>query len=468
MFRLLLLGRSSRRCFLSFVIGLALFFVLQGGARGQQNPKQKLLLSLDQLIEMAIANSPEMGVSKSETEAAQSDLAKVEAAYYPMIEGNALIGPVADADEPVIKDNKIYDPSPELSLSTLGIFGRLDMTVTQPLYTFGKLSNRKEAAGKGVTAKKLETVKKKDEIVLRVTRLYYGLILARGGVQSAQEADDFFEDAERRIRRLLDLGSPMVSQSDLYMVDAFRSDTGRSQAQAEKAKKFAYYALKSLIQLPPEKEFDVVDQELKIKEKSLKDLETYTQLALSERPEVKQLREALQAQEFQVQAFQSDRYPSFFVALRGSLAGAPGRDKLDNPYIPDEFNHAYAGVVAGLKWEFDFGIKKAQVDKALAEYRKLLYTKASAEMNIPIQVAKAYEDISEWRDAAKVYGQAAVSSRKWLVAAFADFDMGVGTAENMLRAIEKYSHNQSNYIEALFNFNLSVAELNYAVGMDTL
>jgi hypothetical protein len=37
----------------------------------------------------------------------------------------------------------------------------------------------------------------------------------------------------------------------------------------------------------------------------------------------------------------------------------------------------------------------------------------------------------------------------------------------MLRAIEKYSHNQSGYVQSLFNYNLSLAELKYAVGMET-
>jgi outer membrane protein TolC len=459
---------SSRPYFFSLMIGFGLIFLFDVGAWGQENHKQKLVLNLGQLTEMALAKSPEMGESRSEAAAARSDLAQVEAAYYPQIESTAVVGPVQDAKVPVIQNNTIYDPSPGTSLSNMGIFGRLDVDVTQPLYTFGKLSNRKEAASRGVNAKELETVKKKDEIVLRVTQLYYALIVARGGMKSAQDADDFFQDAGRRIRRLLELGSPMVSESDLYMIDAFRADTSRSRAEARKGEKLAYFALKSLIHLPPGVEFDVAEEELKIKDKELKDLETYTQMALSDRAEFKELKEALQAQEFQVQAFQSDRYPSFFVALKGSLAGAPGRDTLDNPYIPDEFNHAYAGVVAGLKWDFDFGIKKARIDKALAEYRKLLYTKASAEMNIPIQVAKAYEEILEWKEAAKSYHEGAVASRKWLVSAFADFDMGVGTAENMLRAIEKYSHNQGNYIEALFNYNLSLAQLRYAVGMETL
>jgi outer membrane protein TolC len=49
----------------------------------------------------------------------------------------------------------------------------------------------------------------------------------------------------------------------------------------------------------------------------------------------------------------------------------------------------------------------------------------------------------------------------------ADFDMGVGTADDMLRAIERYGQNQGKYIEALFRYNLSLAELENAIGMKT-
>ena len=40
-----------------------------------------------------------------------------------------------------------------MGLSTLGVFGRLDFQITQPLYTFGKLSSLKQAASSEVTAR---------------------------------------------------------------------------------------------------------------------------------------------------------------------------------------------------------------------------------------------------------------------------------------------------------------------------
>ena len=146
--------------------------------------EKKLVLDLDQLIQRAIANSPERGETLSDLANAQSELKQVRAAYYPQVETTALVGPVNDADLPEIRNGRIYDPSPDASFSSLGFFGRLDLTVTQPLYTFGKLSNRDRAATRGVAAAQSSVRKTENEIILKVSRLNYALILARGGVKA--------------------------------------------------------------------------------------------------------------------------------------------------------------------------------------------------------------------------------------------------------------------------------------------
>jgi len=120
--------------------------------------------------------------------------------------------------------------------------------------------------------------------------------------------------------------------------------------------------------------------------------------------------------------------------------------------------------VAGLRWNFDFGMEP-RIGKEKAEYEKLLNAKASGVLNIPIQVAKSYREIQEWKVALESYEKASVASRRWVVAALSSFDMGVGTADDLLRAIEKYGYNRGKYIEALFNYNLSLAALDYSVGV---
>ncbi len=442
----------------------ALIVLVAGYVHADQQEQGTLVLTLPQMIAMACANNPEIRAAESGAAVARSDLKQVEAAYYPQFDMTAVAGPVNDAKEPIILNNRIHDPSPGLSFNSIGIFGMLDFTLSQPLYTFGKLSHREEAARKGYEAATLQIESKRNEIALRVKRLYYALVLARMGVQATGDAMDFFKDARRRISRLLDLGSVNVTESDLYRIDAFEADTLRSRAEAEKGKRVAHFALQSLLQLPPDQAFKPAASKLKIEGRSLPDQKIYIRRALEHRPEIRQLKDALSAQKAQIKAARSDRLPTIFAALKGSLAGAPGRDHLDNPYIFDQFNHAYAGVVAGMKWNWDFGISSARIEKSQAEYNTLVNMKNNAEMNIPIQVTQYYQELLEWKKSAETYHRAAIASRKWIVSAMTDFDMGVGNAQDMLTGIEKYGHNQGQYLQAVFNYKLSLAQLNYAAG----
>ncbi len=42
--------------------------------------------------------------------------------------------------------------------------------------------------------------------------------------------------------------------------------------------------------------------------------------------------------------------------------------------------------------------------------------------------------------------------------------MGIGTAQDMFDALDRYGKNRGNYIEALYNYNLARASLERAIG----
>jgi outer membrane protein len=423
---------------------------------------EKLILGLPQLIRMAIEKSPEIAETKSGIAGARSQLAQAEAAYYPQLDTTALLGPVNNTRRPAVAGTRIIDPSADLSV---GVFGRMDLTLTQPLYTFGKISNRREAAARGVAASEAQLPRKKSIIALRIKELYYGLVLARAGVEAARDAAGYFDEARRRMKRLLELDSPNVLESDLLRIDAYTADTVRGRAVAEKGVNTAYFALKSFIGLPEGVDFEPADRMLGVGAENLGDLADHIRDSLSGRPELKQLEHALQAQKSSVEGAVSDTYPSFFAAVAGSFAGAPGRQAFHNPYFPDQFNHVTGGIVGGMKWHFDFGIARARIEKERADYEKLLHAKATAELGIPIEVAQRYYEAREWRTAVGAYELAVSSARKWIVAALTNFDMGVGTADDLLRSIERYGQSRGKYLEALFEYNMSLARLDYAMGV---
>ncbi len=190
------------------IVCTALIFSLHGAACGQTGG-ERVVLDLSQVITMAINASPEMAEKRSEADAAKSDLAQARAGYYPQLDANAIAGPINDARRPeVAAGGRIIDPSS--SQWNIGAFGQSNFTMTQPLYTFGKISSRRDAAAHGVVAREVQQVRTGNEIALRVKELYYALVLSRAAIEAAREAGGYFDEARTRMERLLRLGSPNV------------------------------------------------------------------------------------------------------------------------------------------------------------------------------------------------------------------------------------------------------------------
>ncbi|MHC1728442.1 MAG: TolC family protein [Syntrophobacteraceae bacterium] len=425
---------------------------------------EQRVLSLDKLIEMALENSPELKMAEQDILAAKSDLNQAKAGMLPQLDLVAITGPINDAKVPTVAINGNVGRLVSHDEDGIGIFGRLDFAITQPLYTFGKISNRKEAAAFGVEAQHAGREGKRNEVVLNVKELYYAYLVAAQGKSAAREADDFINDAGKRIRRLIELKAKNADTSDLYRLDAFSAEVKSFAAKADSGSRLAYAALKRTVGVPDNQEFRLDVTGLSKKTVTLDPEGEYVMRALAARPEITQVKKGVEAKKKMVAAAKADLYPSFFAAAIGSVAGAPNREELDDPYIGDDFNHAYAGVIAGAEWHFDLGIGKGKLDKARAEYQKMRHTQEFAERNIPLEVMKHYQDVIENEKTFQAYEQAAVGSRRWIVAAFSNFDVGVGTARDMFDAIDRYGKNQGEYLRALYNYHVALARLNYATG----
>ena len=422
-------------------------------------------LGLDELIQMALQTSPELKMAEQDILIAKSEYKEAKGGQLPQIEIVGATGPVEDARFPIVVVNgnigRIVSQDEDWKI---GIFGRLDFVLTQPLYTFGKISDRKDAASLGVEAQTAAREERRNKVVLNVKELYYAYLIAQQGKNAARDADEYINDASRRIRRLLELKAKNVEPSDLYRMEAFSAEVKAFSAKAESGSRTAYAALKTAVGLPEHEEFRLKETELS---KEVVDLESegeYIQHALANRPELLEVQKGTEAKGKLAEAARADLYPSIFAAALGSVAGAPGRDRFDNTYIIDEFNHSYGGFYAGAQWHYDFGIGTGKLDKARAEYRKMRNTQEYAKKNIPVEVVKYYQDAVEAQKSFVAYEQAAVGSRRWIVAAFSNFDLGVGTARDMLDAIDRYGKNQGEYLQSLYNYHVSIARLNYAMG----
>ncbi len=428
------------------------------------NAAEQRVLTLEEMIGMALATSPQIKMAEQDILAAKSDYKQAKGGQLPQVELLGITGPVSDARVPtvaVVGNRGVLVGHDE---SSIDIFGRLDFALTQPLYTFGKISNRKDAAALGIEAQKAGREQQRNQLVLNVKELYYAYLIASQGKSAAREADDYIKDATTRIRRLIELRAKNADTTDLYRMEAFAAQVKAFAAKADSGSRTAYVALKTTIGLPENEEFRPKETELPKNPANLDPEGEYVQRALEHRPEIVQVKKGVDAKGKLADAAKADLYPSFFAAAVASVAGAPGRQKFDNTYITDEFNHAYGGFFAGAHWHLDFGIGKGKLDKARAEYQKMRDTQEFAERNIPIEVVKYYQDAVEAQKSYVAYEEATVGARRWIVAAFSNFDLGIGTARDMLDAIDRYGKNQGEYLQSLYSYHVALARLNYAIG----
>ena len=427
------------------------------------------VLGLNQMIQMALEKSPEMKEAEQDIAAAQSELAQAKAGQWAQLDVFAVTGPSQNAGLPTVVSQsagggKYVGQLTNNDKNSVGIFGSLDIAVIQPIFTFGKISYRQDAASYGVEAQKAAKDKKRAQVVLNIKELFYGVIVAKQGVGAADDANQFIQDARQRIHRLLDLGSPNVSDVDLYRLETFESDVMQFKAKAEAGAQVAYLALKKNIGLKEDQEFQLELRELPKDTRELDRQDDYMERSLANRPEFEELKRGIEARKALVDAARADLYPSFFLGAVGSLAGAPGRERMPISYFHDEFNHNTGGFFLGTNWHFDFGIGAGKVNKAKAEHQKLLHTKEYAERNIPLEAAKYYQDANEYQKSFKAFEKGMIAARKWIVAAFANFDIGTGTAKDMFDAIDRYGKNRGDYLVSLYNYHVALAKLAYAAG----
>lgn len=434
--------------------------------QGTTRAEEIKVMGLDQLIQMALEQSPQLGEADQDIQVAKSELDQANAAKWAQLDALVTIGPAQDAKRPIVPVSSRTNTGSIVNqdIGRVNIFAALEFSIIQPLYTFGQISNRQDAAAFGLEVQKSSKKQKTNEVVLNVKELYYAYIVASQGKGAAKDADAFIQDAKDRVERLINAGARNADASDLYRLDSYQAEIKQFKAKAESGSNLAYLALQKAVGYPAGQNFKLDATELPHGTDLTGSEEMYIQHALSDRPEIEQLKKAIAARKSLADAAKSDLYPAIFAQAGGALAVAPGRQHLANSYFNDQFNRADVGAAAKGALHADLGVGTGKVDKARAEYEKTISQKASAERKIPVEVAKYYQDALEARASYEAYQKSAVAARKWIVSSFSSFDLGLGTAKDMLDAIQKYGANQGEYLSSLYKYHVSIARLTYAIG----
>jgi outer membrane protein TolC len=424
-------------------------------------PPPPTVLKLDDCIRLALKAAPELGEADSDIAFATSRLDEAKSYRYLQLNLTTMVGPAPiaykDSVTPYVKtDERLF------SFNALTWFTSADATIIQPLYTFGKISENMKAATHGIEVDKSRKQQRANDIVLKVHEYYNGLLLAREMKELVLEVEEILIRAREKAQKLLDQGSDTVDEMDLYKLDAFSGVASRFLEEAKKGEALALAALRARMGMPVDAPLETGTERLVIIDVDIPPLETYLENAKKRRPEHLQISEGLKARSALVEAAKANYYPDIFLGGFVSWIYADERERVQNPYLIDPFNHTIGGVALGARWKIDFGITGAKVAGERAQYNRLLSTREYADTNIPLQVKKYYLDLIEAKNSAVASRGAYLNAKKWAVTSIANFDFGMGPAKDIFEALQAYSTMRSDFFKSIYNYRIAAANLDYA------
>lgn len=334
-----------------------------------------LVLSEAKVIEMALGRNQKNAISKAELEKAQLSLSKAYSSLFPTlsISGSVLKSSATGSIQPYSDD---WSESASLQ-------------VTQPLYTFGKISNAIDIAKNAKSLQKNNSKATEEEIKQTAKKLYYAVLFNKEYLRISKES---FQNAlvnKQTLEKRVSFGR--ISRNDNLKMQADLASRRPTVVEAENSLHASEDELVDFLDLEPgtqvklPEELNVIGGFNKVNVSDVK----YDNLL-----NVKLLQDNLKVTESAVELAKSQRYPT--LAAFASYAPTTYRKDLGDEPIK-EMETAKVGISLSFDWPTgnslnnEVAIKKTE--QKIAQY-KLDEGRRRAETQYRI-LLRRYESLAE-------------------------------------------------------------------------
>ena len=415
-------------------------------------------------LDRAQQQNPKVAAMRAQLLAAETQRDQADAARWPEVTVDIAIGPSLQADRvPGTAVASTENRYGDVRFNDLSVVFGGKINVLQPLYTFGKIDLRREAADDAIAARRAQTHVTRAEVALQVARLYESFLFAR-------DSERFFEEIRHWLSRTIETTEQRIpSDPDLSENDLLRFQTAQGAAelglhQARAGREQARAGLVAYLGLAGDSEFSVKEETLATIAAKATDLTSLRALAQKQRPELRALERGRAAFERVAEAEAAGLAPDVFLLGFVSAAYTPGRQIIDTRYVMDPLNHVDPGVLLGLRWKFQGNMAQARAGEQRAKAQELMHQAQWAAQGIPAEVTEAFEDAQRAARDVESGRRSSRQARQWMVRADADFSVGLGDVDEVTDAADAYVRFRVALMEAKFRYNVAMARLARATG----
>lgn len=488
-------GQLYRILFMSGLLNALLYIIVGGVTQVSAEPDsireveskfKANAITLEALTQCMRRDNPALNISLAHLESAKSKLTLAEQSVFPSLSMDSLIAPLparrllkycvsdelSDSNQQLIAPCPHQDIQDDARLSDvdgMGIFVRTSATLTQPLYTFGKIKHGKEAAAAGVRAYESLVQIATRRFDASAAQAYYGLALTKRAQKVFKKGKVYLKKVRAQIDQEIKAQSGKYTTNDLRKLNIKESELGVAAAEVDFQRRRAISGIQ--ISCPSdtsEGEIALESDQLNPIKSDLKDRKLYIDQALSLRPEMIAAKQQLVAR----QALRSLARANFFpdLALVGTFGFARGTSAEDNPdpFANDPFNVLGYGAYLGLRWKLNFAQLNSKLQEADAAVAKAQAELDGLRLQLEFEITESYLELEQRREKLKLRKEAMRQAKQWVTSTLMSRGSGLIDVKTALEAITAYFTTSLAYDREVYEYNLSFIGLVMKSGGDPL
>lgn len=432
--------------------GICLFGALASPVHADKGGRA-VKLSLEEAVRLARDNNYTIKAARSRVDQADAKIMQTRQSYLPKVTlsetfvatndpGSALVFKLQQN----IVETADFNPDKLNNAATINDFNT-SLQVTQPIYNPDAAVGRK-IASTGKKAQQFMASRTEESIALQVSKLYYGLILARKNIEAVEQSIATMQAHSREAAKAYRVG--LLTKSDKLSTDVRLAELNEQKLILHDAIKSATDALRAMLSLEPDvaiipagdfvigKGVPSVD-ERRVPESrhDLMAMQSYRDVAAS-----------------QGEMARASRLPKVNGFLRGDLHS-------------DDLVSGGSSWMMGVnvQWNiFDGMATEGRIQEAKAQELEAMYNYEAAKSGSLVEIRKSLRELKTAKARIAVSRQALEEARVSLDYIGAQFKTGMAMTFELLMREGAYTYAKLRLNQAMHDYCIARSELDYYSG----
>jgi outer membrane protein TolC len=435
-----------------------------------------LSLDADQAVELALANNRAIQLAREQVVEAEAGRRVAFGSFLPQVSVSGTYTRLANVSEftlgsPVM--GKFPIPVRDLQGNIIGFTDSIPMisgyrfdtlqlgnannyvlrgTVQQAVFTWGKLLNAYKLAGLALDVQQQALARARAQVQVDAVAGFYQALLTREMAALMAESYAQLQRHVNQVQALYDNG--LATKLDLMRSQVGLTNMAAQVSQLQSGAELALAALRTTIGVPAATPL-VLQGEL-APETSSVDLAAATDSALSNRPELAQLRTAVRMAELGVRIARTANLPTAFAALNYDYKRPVGFD--------DNWGSDWNATVGLTMPLFTGGANLNKVKQAESKHRQAAVGLALAEEGIRLEVQAQVAALNQEARNIGYQSQNVAVADAALKLAETRYESGLLTNLEYLDTQLALTQSRVAYLTALANYQVARARLRKAIG----